>query len=108
DTIQVTISLPRSLLPAAGVREEELDHVLREALAVDLYRRGQLSLGKAAELAGAATKMEMAAVLAKHDVWLDYTADDAFADADSLAEHRPLEPLPTLPGSVPSGWKDGA
>src|SRR2546423_5551027 len=75
----------RSLLLAAGVREEELDQVVREAFAVDLYRRGQVSLGKAAEVAGVATKMEMAAVLARHDVCLDYTADDAVADADALA-----------------------
>src|SRR5205814_10566755 len=81
DTVEVTISLPRSLLPSAGVREEDLDRLLREALAVDLYRRGQVSLGKAAEVDGGATKLEMAAVLAAHDVWLDDTADAALADA---------------------------
>src|SRR5438105_3391883 len=107
DTVEVPISLPRSLLSAAGVREEDLDHVVRDAFAVDLYRRRRVSLGKAAEVAGVATKLEMAAVLARHDVWLDYPAEDAFADADSLTEERPLEPLPKLEGSVPSGRKDG-
>src|SRR5947208_2114106 len=63
DTVEVTVELPRSILAVAGVREPELDALLRESLAVDLYRRGQISLGKAAEVAGVATRWEMIAVL---------------------------------------------
>lgn len=84
ETVTVTISFPKSILAAAGVREQELDALIRETVAVELYRCGRLSLGKAAELAGRATKWEMLSVLAKHDVWLDYTAEDAAADLSML------------------------
>jgi predicted HTH domain antitoxin len=86
ETLEVKVSFPKSVLAAAGVQEQELDELIRESLAIDLYRRGLLSLGKAAELAGVATKWEMMTVLAKHDVWVDYTADDAVKDADALAQ----------------------
>lgn len=78
------ISLPKFVLAAAGVREQELSALIREVMAVELYRRGRLSLGKAAELAGLATKWEAISMLARHDVWLDYTADDAAADLATL------------------------
>ncbi len=84
ETVTITLSLPKSVLAAAGVREQELDRFVREAIAVELYRQGRLSLGKAAELAGFATKQEMLTVLAKHDVWLDYTAHDAADDLETL------------------------
>jgi predicted HTH domain antitoxin len=45
-----------------------------------------LSLGKAAEVAGVATKLDMLGVLARHDVYVDYTADDAIADADAVQQ----------------------
>ncbi len=84
DTVQVTVSLPRSLLAAAGVREQELDRLLRELVAVEMYRQGRLSLGKAAEVAGAGTKLEMLQILAKYGVWIDYTAEDAISDISTL------------------------
>ncbi len=84
ETVTITLSLPKSVLAAAGVREQELDRFVREAIAVELYRQGRLSLGKATELAGFATKQEMLTVLAKHDVWLDYTAHDAVDDLETL------------------------
>jgi predicted HTH domain antitoxin len=84
ETISVSVSIPKSLLAVAGVREQELDRLIRELVAVELYRQGRLSLGKAAEVAGVATKWEMMSVLAKHDVWVDYTADDAAEDLATL------------------------
>jgi len=42
----------------------------------------RISLGKAAELAGVPTKIEMMAALAKHGVWLNYTAEDARKPGD--------------------------
>ncbi len=84
ETVTITLSFPRSVLVAAGVREQELDRFVREAIAVELYRQGRLSLGKAAELAGFATKQEMLMALARHDVWLDYTAEDAADDLETI------------------------
>ncbi len=83
-TVTVTVSIPQSVLAATGLQEQELAGFIREAIAVELYRQGRLSLGKAAEVAGVATRQEMMAVLAKHGIWLDYTAADAEADLATL------------------------
>lgn len=85
ETVEITVSFPHSLLVAIGVRPQELSQVVREAVAVNFYRRGFLSLGKASEMAGVASNAEMMALLAKHDVWLNNSADDARSDAASLA-----------------------
>lgn len=86
DTVEVKVTFPRSLLAATRVRESDLDALVREYVAVELYRQGRASLGKAAELAGVPTKLEMMAVLGRHDAWLDYTADDAGQDWQTLRE----------------------
>jgi AbrB family transcriptional regulator (stage V sporulation protein T) len=69
--------------------EEEGNRIAREkykmrSLAVDLYREGRLSLGKAAELAEAKSKWEMLMLLSERGVPLDYTADDAEKDLQTL------------------------
>jgi predicted HTH domain antitoxin len=84
ETITVSVSIPNSLLAVAGLRELELDGFIRELVAIELYRQRRLSLGKAAEVAWVATKWEMTSALAKHDVWIDYTADDAVEDLATL------------------------
>jgi len=69
--------------------EEEGNRIAREkykmrSLAVELYREGRLSLGKAAELAGARSKWVMQVLLSERGVPLDYTADDAEKDFHTL------------------------
>jgi predicted HTH domain antitoxin len=88
DKVTVSVELPRSICIAAGVREAELAQSMREALAVDLYRQGRISLGKAAETAGV-SHYEMVQVLAKHDVFLPYDIQDAAADLETLKELLP-------------------
>ncbi|CUU37426.1 Uncharacterised protein family (UPF0175) [Armatimonadetes bacterium DC] len=79
-TITVTVAIPQSVLVATGLQQQELEGFIREVIAVELYRQGRLSLGKAAEVAGVATRYEMTALLAKHGVFWNYTAADAEAD----------------------------
>jgi predicted HTH domain antitoxin len=69
--------------------EEVGNRIAREkykmcSLAVDLYREGRLSLGKAAELAGAWSKWEMLILLSERGVPLDYSANDAKKDLQTL------------------------
>jgi AbrB family transcriptional regulator (stage V sporulation protein T) len=71
--------------------EEEGNRIAREkykmrSLAVELYREGRLSLGKAAELAGTKSKWEMLMLLGERGVPLDYTAYDAEKDLQTLKE----------------------
>ncbi len=84
ETIEIAVTLPKSVLSAARLREKELGGYLREVLAIQLYRLGQISLGKAVEIAGLSTKWELMQLLAKHDVYIDYTSEDAEQDIKTL------------------------
>jgi len=78
-----TITLPESVLQAIRV----LDRFIRRILALELYREGRLSLGKAAEVAGARNKWEMVMLLDEKGVALDYSAEDAEQDLNTLKNY---------------------
>lgn len=82
----VTINIPDTLPMAAKVHRSELPEYIKKTLAVELYREGVLSLGKAAELAGVPTKWEMLTILNEKGVNLRYTAEDAEEDLKTLKE----------------------
>jgi predicted HTH domain antitoxin len=81
------VDIPEEVRAAAGVPEDEFDTFVREALAIELYRRGRVSLGKAAELAGV-TRWDIMAIMVKHGAWLNMTTDDIMADVEILAQVR--------------------
>ena len=68
---------------AVELSDRELSEVKRD-LAVVLYQRQVLSIGKAAELAGLA-RIEFQRLLAKRHVPLNYTEADLDADMATLA-----------------------
>ena len=78
------MDLPDSVLALLKVDEDQLGPFIKRSLAVELYREGRLSLGKAAELAGIKSKWEMLMLLSERGVPLDYTADDAEKDLMTL------------------------
>ncbi len=86
ETVGVSFKLPKAILAAAKVKESDLESLMKDTLAIDLYRLGKVSLGKAAEIAGVKTKWEMIQLLSKHEVWLDYSAEDAKQDWEALRE----------------------
>ncbi len=86
ETIEAKVNLPDSFLTATKVREIELDTFVRRVLAVELYREGKLSLGKAAEVAGVRNKWEMLMLLNEKGVAIDYTAKNAENDLKTLKE----------------------
>jgi predicted HTH domain antitoxin len=85
-TVRAVVDLPSSVLALIKVDKEQLGPFIKRSLAVELYREGRLSLGKAAELAGANSKWEMLILLGERGVPLDYTADDAEMDLQTLEE----------------------
>jgi len=85
-TIEAKVNLPDSFLAAVKIREGEVDIFVRRALAVELYREGKLSLGKAAEVAGVRNKWEMLMLLDEKGVAINYTAKDAKNDLKTLKE----------------------
>lgn len=84
--IEAKVNLPSSFLAAIKVGEDELDLFIRRSLAVQLYREGKLSLGKAAEVADVRNKWEMLILLNEKGVPIDYTAEDAVKDLKTLKE----------------------
>ncbi len=83
-TIRVEVELPKTFSLTTKVKEKELNKFIQEALAVELYRERKVSLGKAAEIAGARNKWEMLMMLNKRGVAIDYTAEDAEKDFETL------------------------
>ncbi|MDD2755373.1 MAG: UPF0175 family protein [Methanothrix sp.] len=73
-----------SVLALIKVDKDHQGPFIKRSLAVELYREGRLSLGKAAELAGTKSKWEMLMLLRERGVPLDYTADDAEKDFKTL------------------------
>ena len=84
--VRAEVDLPDSILALIKVDKDQLGPLLKRSLAVELYREGRLSLGKAAELAGAKSKWEMLMLLSERGVPLDYTASDAEKDLQTLNE----------------------
>ena len=84
ETMVATINLPGSFMTATKVKEDELGTFIRQLLAVELYREGTLSLGKAAEVAGMRNKWEMLLLLNEKGIPIDYTAKDAKIDLETL------------------------
>jgi len=86
DTIKATIDLPGTFPLLVKKDEADIASFIKQTLAIELYREGKISLGKAAELAGARNKWEMLMLLSEHGVSMHYTAKDAESDLKTLKQ----------------------
>lgn len=84
--INAMVSLPSSFPLAVRVSESEMPDFIKRTLAIELYREGKLSLGKAAELADARNKWEMLNILDLRGISLHYDVGDAEDDLNTLDE----------------------
>jgi len=82
--VRAEVDIPGFVLGLIKVDGDQFGPFIKRSLAVELYREGRLSLGKAAELAGAKSKWEMLMLLSERGVPLDYTAIDAEKDLQTL------------------------
>lgn len=71
----IAIRVPRDIVEAARIPEEEFERVARIELAIALYEKGILSLGQARRLSGL-TKWEFLEELAKRGVKRHYTREE--------------------------------
>ena len=85
ESVEIMLKLPKSILAVMGSTETSIEQSIMETVAVSLYRRRQISLGKTAEIAEISV-WQMNQILAKHSVSLDYTAEDAAQDWNALRE----------------------
>jgi predicted HTH domain antitoxin len=73
------VLIPDEVLDAAGMTEAEL----QQELAVMLYERGRLSLGRASRLAGMG-RIEFQRLLASRQIPMQYDVADLKADIETL------------------------
>jgi predicted HTH domain antitoxin len=83
-TIKATIDLPVTFPLLVKKDEADIALFIKQTVAIELYREGKISLGKASELAGARNKWEMVMLLGEHDVPIHYTAKDVKSDLKTL------------------------
>mgnify|MGYP000704592643 CR=1 FL=1 len=82
---EISVKVPRDLVRILKVRDEEVPKLVRLYLAIELYREGKVSLGKAAEIAGV-SKWEMMEILASKNVPIQYDVEDLKKDIETLEE----------------------
>jgi len=80
---EVLVKVPSDLMRILRLDEEELEKAVRLYLAIELYREGVVSLGKAAEIAGL-SRWEMMELLASKGIPLNYDEDDLSEDIETL------------------------
>ena len=85
ENVEIRLKLPKSILAVMDSTETNIGQSLLETIAVALYHRRQISLGKAAEIAEIPVG-QMSQILVEHGVSLDYTAEDAIQDWNTLRE----------------------
>jgi len=85
----ITIEIPGEIVNLLGSEEEAVKEA-KEALVLDLVRRGKVSKGKAAELVGISL-WNLPDLLAKYRIpWFDYSKEELQRDLDRLKEINKL------------------
>ena len=80
-----SIKVPPEVLDAIAAPPDEREPIVRQELAVSLYREGYLSFGKARELAEL-SKVEFHRLLGERTVERHYTEEDLDIDIDYARE----------------------
>lgn len=84
ESIKATIELPNIFTLLIKKEEADIASFIKQTIAIELYREGKISLGKAAELAEVRNKWEMLTVLSEHGVPIHYSSQDADKDLETL------------------------
>jgi predicted HTH domain antitoxin len=80
----LTISIPDDFADVLGSSHEERERRAREALALELYREGKISLRRMGELAGVGSDYWVAENFRiLHKAPLNYSAEDAETDREA-------------------------
>lgn len=79
----VKVPIPKELKDIFNVGEDEIGKEALKSIAIELYREGKISMGKAAEIAGV-SKIEMMGILREKEVPLQYSEEDLEEDLKAL------------------------
>ena len=81
---EITIPIPQDIFISLNEPELELRRELQRLLAVQAYRKGKLTVGKSAELAGM-SRLEFERFLAEHEIPISLlTLEDIHHDVQKL------------------------
>jgi predicted HTH domain antitoxin len=84
ETVTVALDLPRDLLGALDVPQEQLAARLRMLIAIALFREGKISAGKGAEIL-AISKVEFVQLLAQYGIdYFTETPEELVTDWQAL------------------------
>jgi len=81
--METKLKLPYEIITICKVRENELEAFLKRAIAIELFREGFVSIGKASEIAEV-TRNEMMDLLGERKIPLHYTVEDLEEDIKTL------------------------
>ena len=91
ETLQVELDLPRDLLGALNVTENELGSQLKKLIALELFREERISSGKAAELLGT-SKAEFIDLLDQHGIaYFTETPEELESQVEAVREKLKAE-----------------
>lgn len=83
DKMETKLKLPHEIITICKVRENELASFLKKAIAIELFREGLVSVGKASEIADV-SRNEMMDLLGERRIPLHYTVEDLEEDVKTL------------------------
>jgi hypothetical protein len=82
--MNLTLEIPDDLALRLCASGGDLSRRALEALAVDEYKHDRLTQPELQRLLGIETSFQLDALLKVHDVWIEYTMEDAEREIESL------------------------
>ncbi|ODS40300.1 MAG: hypothetical protein A7315_08970 [Candidatus Altiarchaeales archaeon WOR_SM1_79] len=81
--MQATLDLPSEIVTVCKVRQKGLGKFLKKLIAIELFREGVVSIGKASEIASV-SRNEMMDMLGERKIPIHYTVEDLKEDLKTL------------------------
>ena len=82
--MDVTVHIPNDLASRLSAAGGDLSRRALEALAAEEYKRDRLTKPELQQLLGIETSFQLDEFLKAHDVWIEYTLEDAERERKSL------------------------
>ena len=82
--MNLTVQIPDDLASRLSGAGADLSRRALEAFALEEYRSGHLTQAELRRLLGFRTRYQLDGFLKAHDVWIDYTLEDAKRERESL------------------------
>jgi hypothetical protein len=82
--VHLDLEIPDDLVGPLSATGPDIPRRALEALGVEEYKKGHISKAQLRRLLGIETRYELDGFLKAHEVWIEYSLDDAHRDAAML------------------------